>query len=144
MKNNIQEVDENSHELFSIYKDYEQINETLIIQKVIQKHPSFDIETFFKELSNHPDIYQNDDTFDLLSEMIDFESFKANLIKHKSASNKAVATETTDATFDILLKLITDDPNLPENGWSIVSKQKEGMCVQAFKKKIPDFNTDLN
>lgn len=40
--------------------------------------------------------------------------------------------------------MITDDPTLPENGWQLVSKQKEGMCVEAYKKKIPEFNTDIN
>lgn len=42
------------------------------------------------------------------------------------------------------MQLITDDPNLPENGWQLVSKQKEGMCVEAYKKKIPEFATDIN
>jgi len=125
LKNNVSDIEENSHELFSIFKDFEQITELLIVTKVNNKYPGFDIQNFFKELSEHPEIYEKDDTFDLLSELLDFESFKKNLVKFKSSCKQEQTEQVQDSSFDELKKQATQDPSLKENGWTLVTKQED-------------------
>jgi len=49
-----------------------------------------------------------------------------------------------NSDFDILLKLLKEDPEAPENGWQLTTKDKGEMLIESYKKKTKEFSADIN
>lgn len=55
----------------------------MLKSSVLVKNPNFKLEEFFKKLQDHPEIYEGDDTIEILTEFLDFEAFKGQMLKLK-------------------------------------------------------------
>jgi len=49
-----------------------------------------------------------------------------------------------NSDFEILLQILKEDPELPENGWQLTTKDKGEMLIESYKLKTKEFSDDLN